>query len=86
MHLRALLITLGAANLSAWSVDCGLGSVPLWIKDKRMKMQLKELAEQVIVITGASRVSQVQENMKALDVVPKLTVEVMKAIEAATAV
>ena len=37
------------------------------------------------VITGASRVSQVQENMKALDVVPKLTAEVMKAIEAATA-
>ena len=38
------------------------------------------------VITGASRVSQVHENMKALDVVPKLTGEVMKAIEAATAV
>ncbi len=38
------------------------------------------------VITGASRVSQVQENMKALDVVPKLTAEVMKAIETATAV
>ena len=29
--------------------------------------------------------SQVQENMKALDVVPKLTAEVVKAIEAATA-
>lgn len=38
------------------------------------------------VITGASRVSQVHENMKALDVVPKLTAEVMKAIESATAV
>jgi voltage-dependent potassium channel beta subunit len=38
------------------------------------------------VITGASRVSQVHENMKALDVVPKLTAEVVKAIEAATAV
>ena len=37
------------------------------------------------VITGASRVSQVDENMKALDVVPKLTVEVVKAVEAATA-
>ena len=36
------------------------------------------------VITGASRVSQVHENMKALEVVPKLTVEVVKAIEAAT--
>ncbi|MBC7710137.1 MAG: aldo/keto reductase, partial [Rhizobacter sp.] len=36
--------------------------------------------------TGASKVSQVHENMKALDVVPKLTAEVMKAIEAATAV
>ena len=38
------------------------------------------------VITGASRVSQVHENMKALDMVPKLTAEVVKAIEAATAV
>ena len=38
------------------------------------------------VITGASRVSQVHENMKALEVVPQLTAEVMKAIEAATAV
>jgi voltage-dependent potassium channel beta subunit len=38
------------------------------------------------VITGASRVSQVHENMKALEVVPKLTAEVVKAIEAATAV
>ena len=37
------------------------------------------------VITGASRVSQVHENMKALEVVPKLTAEIVKAIEAATA-
>lgn len=37
------------------------------------------------VITGASRVSQVQENMKALDVLPKLTAEMMLRIEAATA-
>ena len=36
------------------------------------------------VITGASRVSQVHENMKALEVVPKLTAEVVKAVEAAT--
>ncbi len=36
------------------------------------------------VITGASRVSQVQENMKALDVVPKLTAGVIEAIELAT--
>lgn len=36
------------------------------------------------VITGASRVSQVTENMKALAVVPKLTPELVKAIEAAT--
>jgi len=36
------------------------------------------------VITGASRVSQVTENMKALAVVPKLTPELIKAIEAAT--
>jgi voltage-dependent potassium channel beta subunit len=37
------------------------------------------------VITGASRVAQVQENMKALDVVPKLTPEVMARIDAALA-
>ncbi|MEI6289797.1 MAG: aldo/keto reductase [Chloroflexota bacterium] len=33
------------------------------------------------VITGASRVSQVHENMKAMDVVEKLSVEVMGKIE-----
>jgi len=33
------------------------------------------------VITGASRVEQVKENMKALDVVPKLTDDVMETIE-----
>ena len=37
------------------------------------------------VITGASRAEQVRENMKALDVVPKLTPDVMTAIEAAVA-
>ena len=37
------------------------------------------------VITGASRVSQVHENMKALEVLPKLTAEIVKAVEAATA-
>jgi voltage-dependent potassium channel beta subunit len=36
------------------------------------------------VITGASRLTQLAENMKALDVLPKLTPEVMTAIEAAT--
>ncbi|MEQ1594928.1 MAG: aldo/keto reductase [Casimicrobium sp.] len=36
------------------------------------------------VITGASRVSQVAENMKALAVVPKLTPELIKVIETAT--
>jgi voltage-dependent potassium channel beta subunit len=34
------------------------------------------------VITGASRVSQVQENMKAIDIVPKFTPEVMERIDA----
>jgi len=34
------------------------------------------------VITGATRVAQVQENMKALDVAPKLTAEVMAQIDA----
>jgi aryl-alcohol dehydrogenase-like predicted oxidoreductase len=33
------------------------------------------------VITGASRPDQVQENMKALDVLPKLTPDVMKRID-----
>src|SRR5436190_10900637 len=37
------------------------------------------------VITGASRPAQVKENMKALDVVPQLTPEVIVAIEAALA-
>ena len=36
------------------------------------------------VITGASRVSQVQENMKAAAVIPRLTPEVMQRIDAAT--
>ena len=36
------------------------------------------------VITGASRPSQVAENMRALDVVPKLTPEVMAQIDEAT--
>jgi voltage-dependent potassium channel beta subunit len=34
------------------------------------------------VITGASRVSQVHENLAALDVIPKLTPEIRTAIEA----
>ena len=35
------------------------------------------------VITGASRIEQVKENMKAMDVVEKLTPDVMAAIEEA---
>ncbi len=34
------------------------------------------------VITGASRAAQVTENMRALDVAPKLTADVMERIEA----
>jgi aryl-alcohol dehydrogenase-like predicted oxidoreductase len=37
------------------------------------------------VITGASRPEQVQENMRALDVVPRLTPSVVVAIEEVTA-
>jgi voltage-dependent potassium channel beta subunit len=37
------------------------------------------------VITGASRVAQVRENMKAADVIPKLTPEVMRRIDEITA-
>ena len=33
------------------------------------------------VITGASRVEQVHENMKALEVLPKLTEDVMKRVD-----
>jgi aryl-alcohol dehydrogenase-like predicted oxidoreductase len=33
------------------------------------------------VITGASRVEQVHENMKAMEIVPKLTPEVLERIE-----
>jgi aryl-alcohol dehydrogenase-like predicted oxidoreductase len=35
------------------------------------------------VITGASRVEQVKENMKAMDIVEKLTPDVMEAIKSA---
>ncbi|MGH9097410.1 MAG: aldo/keto reductase, partial [Acidimicrobiales bacterium] len=36
------------------------------------------------VITGASRVEQVRENLKALDVIPKLTDDVLGRIDAIT--
>ncbi len=36
------------------------------------------------VITGASRPSQVTENMQAIEVVPRLTPDVMAAIDEAT--
>ena len=36
------------------------------------------------MITGASRVEQVRENMKALDVIPLLTEDVMKKIDEIT--
>lgn len=35
------------------------------------------------VLTGATRVEQVRENVKALEILPKLTPEVMKRIEMA---
>jgi aryl-alcohol dehydrogenase-like predicted oxidoreductase len=38
------------------------------------------------VITGASRPQQVVENMKALDVVPKLTADVLARIDAVVGV
>jgi len=37
------------------------------------------------VITGASRVEQARENLKAADVIPRLTPEIMQRIDAATA-
>ena len=36
------------------------------------------------VITGASRASQVTENMRAIEIVPKLTPDVMAAIDEVT--
>ena len=33
------------------------------------------------VITGASRAEQVTENMKALDIAPKLTTEILERID-----
>jgi aryl-alcohol dehydrogenase-like predicted oxidoreductase len=37
------------------------------------------------VITGATRVEQVEENMKAVAIIPKLTDEVMQRIDEAVA-
>jgi aryl-alcohol dehydrogenase-like predicted oxidoreductase len=37
------------------------------------------------VITGASRLAQLQDNLKAIDVVPKLTPEVLARIDEITA-
>ncbi len=42
---------------------------------------LLRLPEVSSVITGASRAEQVHENMKALEVVPKLTPDVLERIE-----
>jgi voltage-dependent potassium channel beta subunit len=61
----------------AKELDCTLAQMALaWcLKNPRVSS----------VITGASRPQQVAENMKATEVVPKLTDAVMKRIEAATA-
>jgi aryl-alcohol dehydrogenase-like predicted oxidoreductase len=37
------------------------------------------------VITGASRLAQLQDNLGAIDVIPKLTPEVMARIDAISA-
>jgi len=60
----------------ARELDCTLAQLALaWcLKNPRVSS----------VITGASRVGQVEENMKALDVVPKLTADVMQRIDSVT--
>ena len=60
----------------ARELDCTLAQLALaWcLKNPRVSS----------VITGASRVGQVEENMKALDVAPKLTADVMQRIDSVT--
>ena len=62
----------GKLALVAKDLDCTTAQLAIaWcVKNPRVST----------VITGASRVSQVTENMKAMDVVAKLTPEVMTRI------
>jgi voltage-dependent potassium channel beta subunit len=66
----------GRLEVVARDLDCSLAQLALaWcLKNPNVSS----------VITGATRVAQLAENMKALAVVPKLTGEVMHRIDAAT--
>jgi aryl-alcohol dehydrogenase-like predicted oxidoreductase len=65
----------GRLGSIARDLDCSLAQMALaWcLKNPRVSS----------VITGATRPEQIAENMKALDVVPKLTTEVLQKIDAA---
>ncbi len=70
---EALLVKVRALQPVADDLGCTLAQMALaWcLKNPNVST----------IITGASRVSQVHENMKALDVAPKLTADVMARIE-----
>ena len=68
---------LGALDAIAKELGCSLAQLALAWCARNPRVST--------VITGASRVSQVQENMKAAAVIPKLTQGVLDRIDAATA-
>ena len=67
---------LGRSGLQVSDLGCSMAQLaPAWcLKNPNVST----------VITGASRPSQVMENMKALNVVPKLTPDVMTRIDEIT--
>jgi voltage-dependent potassium channel beta subunit len=68
---------LGALDAIAKELGCSLAQLALAWCARNPRVST--------VITGASKVSQVQENMKAAAVIPKLTQGVLDRIDAATA-
>jgi voltage-dependent potassium channel beta subunit len=68
---------LGALEVIAKELGCTLAQLALAWCARNPRVST--------VITGASKVSQVQENMKAAAVIPKLTPQVLDRIDAATA-
>ena len=68
---------LGALDAIAKEQGCSLALLALACCARNQRVST--------VLTGASRVSQVQENMKAAAVIPKLTQGVLDRIDAATA-
>jgi voltage-dependent potassium channel beta subunit len=64
----------GALEKVAKELDCTLAQLAIAWCAKNPRVST--------VITGASRVSQVEENLKAIDVIPKLASDVMERIDA----